>query len=124
MKDSKRAKSKSELQQLTLSLDLYKKSICDILTPCAPAQRDSTKQKSMKESLEDLEEFLDCSICFNEFEDLKIFACINDHWICAKCLPLNDSCPFCRTSFYEHAATRRYTSEKFLSVVMDIKKSL
>ena len=123
-KDAKSAKSSSELQKINLSLEVYRKNICDILTPSEPVQKDSSKQKSMKESIEDLEEFLDCSICFDEFQDLKIFACINDHWICAKCLPLNDSCPFCRTSFYEHAAMRRYTSEKFLSVVLDIKKSL
>ena len=123
-KDAKSAKSSSECQKINLSLEVYKRNICEILSPSEPIKKETSKQKSMNESIEDLKEFLDCSICFDEFEDLKIFACINDHWICSKCLPLNESCPFCRSSFYEHAAMRRYTSEKFLSILMDIKKSL
>ena len=124
VKDAKSAKSTNELHKINLSLEVCKKNICEILSPREPIQKDSSKQKSTKESIEALKEFLDCSICFDEIENLKIFACIKDHWICTKCLPLNDSCPFCRTNFYEHAAMRRYTSEKFLSIVMDIKKSL
>ena len=124
LRDAKTVKSSNELQRLNLSLEVYKKNICEILIPIEPLEIESTGQKSLMASIEDLKEFLDCSICFDEFEDLKIFACINDHWICSKCLPLNDSCPFCRTSFYDHAATRRYTSEKFLSLVMAMKKSL
>ena len=112
------SKTENDLQQCNLSLDLYKKSMCEIISPSHDSnQRKATKQKPMKESIQDLKEYLDCSICFEEFEDLKIFACVNDHWICMRCLPQNESCPFCRVDFSLYPPARRITSEKILQIL-------
>ena len=113
------SKTDQDMQQCNLSLDLYKKSICEIISPSQASQRSATKQKPMRESIQDLKEFLDCSICFDEFEDLKIFACVNDHWICMRCLPQNESCPFCRVDFALYPPARRITSEKILQILTD-----
>ena len=48
-----------------------------------------------------------------------VFACTKDHWICARCLPRNESCPFCREDFKARPPTRRVTYEKFLAVVTE-----
>ena len=122
-KKAEAAKSQVEKQRHTLSLDIYKKSIVDIIKPkeFSPVSQSSSNQKTVKEYIEDLREFLECSICFDQFEDLKIFACINDHWICMRCLPQNESCPFCRVDFDQHPPARRITSEKFLQILVNVK---
>lgn len=109
-----------DMQQCKLSLDLYKKSICEMISPSEVARSTTaSKQKPLRESIKDLKEFLECSICFDEFEDLKIFACMNDHWICMRCLPQNESCPFCRVDFALYPPARRITSEKILQILKD-----
>ena len=109
-----------DMQQCKLSLDLYKKSICEMISPSEVARSTTaSKQKPLRESIKDLKEFLECSICFDEFEDLKIFACVNDHWICMRCLPQNESCPFCRVDFALYPPARRITSEKILQILKD-----
>ena len=121
-KKAEAAKSQVERQKHTLSLDIYKKSIVDILKPTDfSGSQSTTNKKTFKEYVEDLKEFLECSICFDQFEDLKIFACINDHWICMRCLPQNESCPFCRVDFDQHPPARRITSEKFLQILVNVK---
>ena len=120
-KKARGAKSQVERQQCSLSLDVFKKSIFDVISPKELPPVSQSSQKTMKESIDDLREFLECSICFDEFENLKIFACINDHWICMRCLPQNESCPFCRVDFDRHPPARRITSEKFLQILVDLK---
>ena len=125
-KKVKTTKSQVERHQHSLSLDIYKRSIIEVIGPTESSCQapKPSKKKSLKESLAELKEFLECSICFEEFENLKIFACINDHWICMKCLPQNESCPFCRVDFDKHPPSRRITSEKFLQILVDLKSDL
>ena len=126
-KKAKYAKTPVEKLQYSLSMDIYKKSILEVIGPDeassskAAAAKTPSKKRTIKESIEELKEFLECSICFEQFENLKIFACINDHWICMNCLPQNESCPFCRVYFNKHPPTRRITSEKFLKILVQIK---
>lgn len=120
-KKAQATKSDVEKQKHSLTLDMYKKSIYDVIKPKELPTVSQSTQKTMKESLDDLKEFLECSICYDLFKDLKIFACKNDHWICIRCLPQNESCPFCRVDFDQHPPARRITSEKFLQILVNMK---
>ena len=115
--------SETKLKERSQILDVYKKSIKAVI--CSNERTSAAvpaKTKTTEESIEELEEFLECTICFNEFENMRIFACVNDHWMCARCLPQNESCPFCRVEFNLNPPSRRLMSEKFLRIVMSLGK--
>ena len=73
------------------SLKIYKNNILKSLREVA---RDGgTEEKLTQERVhEELKEFLECSICFEEYGEGPILACTNDHWICSACHPRNQCC--------------------------------
>jgi hypothetical protein len=99
------------------SLAVYQATIMKALSV-----KNKEEDKFSKERvLEELIDFLDCGICFEEFGDSTIFSCANDHWLCTKCLPRNSCCPWCREKFSLHPPQRRRTSEKILKLLAMIK---
>ena len=117
---SKTAKTKYDVQKINLQLETCRKTILSVVNPSEPKTVTVPDlKKSLKDSIEELRECLECTICCENFEDMKVFACFKDHWICSRCLPHNDRCPSCREDFNAHPPTRRVTCEKFLSMVKD-----
>ena len=120
---AKSAKAHFEVHKLTLLMNNHKKIIRSIICPGgggdsgdeAPALR----RKSLKESVEELKESIECTICCESYEDAKVYACTNDHWICILCLPRNARCPSCREDFNKHPPRRRVTCEKYLSMIRE-----
>ena len=57
----------------------------------------------------------ECPICQEDMKPpLKIFACINDHYLCSECLKKDlKNCPMCRDNFEENPPTRRPLAEKW-----------
>ena len=113
-----RSKSEHDMRRLSKRLETYKKSILSIVSPKKPEALPDRK-KSLRESCDELRECLECTICYENFEDMKVFACSEDHWICSLCLSRIDKCPSCRQDFNAHPPTRRVTCEKILSMVKD-----
>ena len=70
---------------------------------------------------EDLKDFLECSICFEEFGDTPVLACTNDHWICSSCYPRNKFCPWCREDIQRTVPRRCRTSEKILKLIVALE---
>ena len=118
-KEAKSTKSEPEMKKISGTLDIYRKSLKGILIPSET--RVAPEKKTIKQSIEDLKEFLECTICFDEFSNLRVYSCVNDHWICEKCLPQNQSCPFCRIEFCIYPPKRCITSEKFLRIVLTMR---
>ena len=115
-----RSRSEYDVQRLSHRLDTYRRSILSMVSPREPEQEAvPDRKKSVTESCSEMRECLECTICYEEFEDMKVFACTRDHWICLRCLPHNDRCPSCREDFKLHPPTRRVTSEKILSMLKD-----
>ena len=98
------------------SLQIYKINILKSLREVA---RDGgTEEKLTQERVhEELKEFLECSICFEEYGEGPILACRNDHWICSGCHPRNAICPWCREDIQREAPRRCRTSEKILRLI-------
>ena len=98
------------------SLQIYKINILKSLREVA---RDGgTEEKMAQERVhEELKEFLECSICFEEYGEGQILACKNDHWICSGCHPRNAICPWCREDIQREAPRRCRTSEKILRLI-------
>ena len=103
-----------EVQKISMHLSNYRKSIQEIVSPPKQSESEPEGGKPMGEIVEELKECLECTICCETFEDMKVYACTRDHWICARCLPHNDRCPSCREDFNTHPPRRRVTYEKFL----------
>ena len=117
---SRSAKTEYDVQKINLQLETYRKSILSIVNPSEPKTATVPDvKKSLKESIDELGECLECTICCENFDEMKVFACTKDHWICSRCLPRNDRCPSCREDFNAHPPTRRVTCEKFLAMVKD-----
>ena len=114
-----RSRSEHDVQRLSQRLETYRKSILSIVSLREPETMTVPDRKSLKESRNEMRECLECTICYENFEDMKVFACTRDHWICVQCLPHNDRCPSCREDFNVHPPTRRVTCEKFLAIVRD-----
>jgi hypothetical protein len=101
------------------SLYIYKSSILNALKKTDNiVEHEPLSQQGL---LEELREYLECPICYEEFGASPINACSNDHWICCKCLPRNSCCPWCRESFQTCTPKRCRTSEKILKIVTMIE---
>ena len=117
---SRSAKTEYDVQKINLQLETCRKSILSIVNPSEPETPTvHGLKKSLKESIEELKECLECTICCENFEDMKVFACTKDHWICARCLPHTEMCPSCREDFNVQPPTRRVTCEKVLAMVKE-----
>ena len=57
----------------------------------------------------------ECPICHEDMKPpVKIFACVNDHYLCSDCLNKDIKiCPMCRDNFDENPPTRRPLAEKW-----------
>ena len=51
----------------------------------------------IKRQITEMEEELECLICFEVSDTAPIFKCSEDHLICGTCQPLLSVCPICRT---------------------------
>ena len=98
------------------SLQIYKTNILKSLheVPSEGAVEDKLTQERIHE---ELKEFLECSICFEEYGEGPILACRNDHWICSTCYPRNATCAWCREDIQRETPRRCRTSEKILKLI-------
>ena len=98
------------------SLQMYKTNILKSLREVS-SDRAAEEKLTQERIHEELKEFLECSICFEEYGEGPILACRNDHWICSLCHPRNAICPWCREDIISEAPRRCRTSEKILKLV-------
>jgi ankyrin repeat protein len=110
---------KKGLSKDKVSLAVYKRDILKWLSETP--KEDVVENLSQERVLEELKEFLECSICFDNYGDSPILSCTNDHWICSICLPRNSCCPWCREQYSTAPPQRRRTSEKILKLLAMIK---
>jgi ankyrin repeat protein len=110
---------KKGLSKDKVSLAVYKRDILKWLSETP--KEDIEEILSQERVLEELKEFLECSICFDNYGDSPILSCTNDHWICSICLPKNSCCPWCREQYSTAPPQRRRTSEKILKLLAMIK---
>jgi hypothetical protein len=118
-KDKKRT-GLTEGQRKTI-IDSFKAYKSQIMTTLRPSEK-LLEKLSQEGVMAELKEFLECSICFEEFGDLPILACSNDHWMCSKCVPKHSLCPYCREPFgITRPPKRCRTSEKIMKLVAMIE---
>ncbi len=70
-------------------------------------------------ALNDLLSFGECYICYDSMLNRKIFACVNDHWVCEKCMP-QTKCPTCQVDLINNPLRRCYTVEKVVAKMSEI----
>ena len=121
---AKSARAQHEAHKLALLMNNHENIIRSIVCPGGGGgdSADATpalRRKSLRESVDELKESIECTICCEGYEDAKVYACSNDHWICILCLPRNARCPSCREDFNKHPPRRRVTCEKYLSMIRE-----
>ena len=87
----------------------------------APGDGEMQIEMTQEQVHEELKEFLECGICYEEFGDSPVLACHNDHWICSICYPRNRICPWCKIDIQGMEPRRCRTSEKMLKLVSALK---
>jgi hypothetical protein len=85
------------------------------------ATTEATTETKTKAVLE-LREMLECPVCFQSMVSSAVFACPNDHLVCARCKRSNETignnvCPTCRVDLNRFPLQRRIVYEKMLSLV-------
>ena len=71
--------------------------------------------------IEELKDYLECSICFELHGEAPIWSCDRDHWLCKSCVKKNAQCPWCQSDFRTKPPKRRRTSEKILQLIRCLK---
>ena len=99
--------------------DIYKSSI---LRALKEAEAMSAIEKLPQDKvIEELKDYLECSICFEVYGQAPIWSCDRDHWLCCSCLKKNAQCPWCQSDFRAEPPKRRRTSEKILQLIRCLK---
>ena len=66
----------------------------------------------LEKQIKEMEEELECPVCFEVSKAAPIFKCSDDHLICKECRPKVAECPQCRVVFNETTYTRFRGAEK------------
>lgn len=82
-----------------------------------PGEGQAKEKVSQEMIMEELKEYLECNICYEEFDGTPLLACENDHWLCSKCYQRNETCPTCRVDLNRRVPRRCRTSEKILKLI-------
>ena len=102
-----------------VTTEIYKSSILNALKESEAMS--SIERLPQDKVVEELKDYLECSICFELYGEAPIWSCDRDHWLCKSCVKKNAQCPWCQSDFRTEPPKRRRTSEKILQLIRCLK---
>lgn len=102
-----------------VTTDIYKSSILRALKESEGMS--AIERLPQDKVIEELRDYLECSICFELYGEAPIWSCDRDHWLCKTCVKKNEQCPWCQSDFRTEPPKRRRTSEKILQLIRCLK---
>ena len=87
---------KKERRERELKVEELKKRTGDTKMRCTKEQTNRSLVEFMNRQIQELEEELECPVCFVVTTTAPIYKCPEDHLMCRDCRPKLSKCPECR----------------------------